>query len=102
LRYDKRNCLAVSGIPGCHYALCNKPGQKNCVEFDQLTVTDFAADAANAVQYLQQNWPSIDKDDITVIGHSQGCTVAPYVANAVSGVKRVVQLAGNHFFDPAL
>jgi len=94
LRYDKRNCLRVSGIPGCHYELCNRPGQDNCVDFLQLSVNDFVTDASNAVKYLQKNWPSIDKDDITVIGHSQGCSAAPYVANQVAGVKRVVQLAG--------
>jgi len=51
-------------------------------------------DAATAVNYLRNNWNTvIDVDRISLIGHSQGCTVAPYVANYVP-VKSIVQLMG--------
>lgn len=94
LRYDKRNCLKQSGIPGCKYDLCDERISTNCVNLVKLSVTDFVVDAVNAVKHLQANWPSIDANDITLIGHSQGCSVVPYAALQVPGVKRIVQLAG--------
>eukprot|EP01127_Copromyxa_protea_P024186 TRINITY_DN9390_c0_g1_i1.p1 TRINITY_DN9390_c0_g1~~TRINITY_DN9390_c0_g1_i1.p1 ORF type:complete len:391 (+),score=76.43 TRINITY_DN9390_c0_g1_i1:27-1175(+) len=95
LRYDKRNCLKLSGVPGCSYELCGPGVTENCVIFNQLTVTDFVTDAVNAAKYLQETWaPKIDPEDLTFIGHSQGSSVIPYAATQVSGVKRVVHLAG--------
>jgi len=106
LRYDKRSCVKQSQIPGCNYDLCpindDEPADKQsqnvpgaCVDLRLLSVTDFAIDAANAVQFLRNNYPSIDKTDITLIGHSQGCSVVPNAAALVgAGVKRIIQLAG--------
>jgi len=96
LRYDKRNCVKQSNVPGCSYDLCpiDGPRTPTCVDLRTLTVTDFVIDASNAVKFLQDNYPAIDKNDMTVIGHSQGCSVVPYVADQVSGVKRAIQLAG--------
>eukprot|EP01126_Amoeba_proteus_P008900 TRINITY_DN1337_c0_g1_i3.p1 TRINITY_DN1337_c0_g1~~TRINITY_DN1337_c0_g1_i3.p1 ORF type:complete len:303 (+),score=48.81 TRINITY_DN1337_c0_g1_i3:347-1255(+) len=97
LRYDKRGCVKESRVAGCSYELCPLDGSSDdgsCVNLPKLSVNDFVTDASNAVKYLQRNWPSIDPHDITLIGHSQGCSVVPYVAKQVSGVKRIIQLAG--------
>lgn len=97
LRYDKRNCVKQSGIPGCSYNLCVAGNTQNCLELDKISVTDFVTDAANAVRYLQASWPSINAEDISLIGHSQGCSVVPYAATQVPGVQRIVQLAGRGY-----
>eukprot|EP01126_Amoeba_proteus_P008899 TRINITY_DN1337_c0_g1_i22.p2 TRINITY_DN1337_c0_g1~~TRINITY_DN1337_c0_g1_i22.p2 ORF type:complete len:137 (+),score=19.23 TRINITY_DN1337_c0_g1_i22:347-757(+) len=99
LRYDKRGCVKESRVAGCSYELCPLDGSSDdgsCVNLPKLSVNDFVTDASNAVKYLQRNWPSIDPHDITLIGHSQGCSVVPYVAKQVSGVKRIIQLAGTN------
>jgi hypothetical protein len=95
LRYNKRTCLAVSGIPGCTYPLCTGPNTPpNCVDFLKLNVSDYATDAANAVQFLIKNYAGIiDPSNVNLIGHSEGCTDTIYTA-LQAPVARVVQLAG--------
>lgn len=111
MRYDKRPCVVQSHVPGCTYELCpieSDSPQDGCVDLRKLSVTDFVLDAANAVrvpndhatpgshfiQFLHKNFPNIDSADTTLIGHSQGCSVVPYVAQQVSGVTKIIQLAG--------
>lgn len=64
------------------------------MELDPITVStkDFVIDAENAVTYLA-NRSEIDKDQIFLIGHSQGAALIPIVAQNVA-VAGLVSLAG--------
>jgi len=92
LRYDKRDCLQPN--VGCSYLRCTDPGQMNCVNLTIADPTDLVIDTVSAVNFLRTNFRNlIDPNGISLIGHSQGCTVAPYVANMVP-IKKIVQLMG--------
>jgi len=64
------------------------------MKLDPITVStkDFVIDAQNAVTYLS-NRSEIDKDQIFLIGHSQGAALIPIVAQNVA-VAGLVSLAG--------
>ena len=89
--------MVESGIHGCTYHLCpitdpNPPS--NCLNLRNLTVDDFVTDVVSAVQFLQREWGNvIDPNAISLVGHSEGCSVAPYAASRVR-VKSIVQLMG--------
>merc|ERR1712096_320748 len=88
--YDKRTCTT---LPGCHNTLCVASGQKNCLNVTNLQFTDFIQDAQNAVAALRAD-PRVNPADVTVVGHSQGCTIAPYVANEANLSKVVLLMGG--------
>jgi hypothetical protein len=60
--------------------------------FLQATSLDFATDVSAAVRYLQHR-PDINKDQIGLIGHSEGGLIAPIVAQQQAGVSYLVLLA---------
>lgn len=64
------------------------------MELDPVTVStkDFVTDAQNAVNYLASR-SEIDKDEIFLIGHSQGAALIPIVAQNVN-VAGLISLAG--------
>jgi pimeloyl-ACP methyl ester carboxylesterase len=63
------------------------------VNFTLLTLEDFVIDAVSAMQFLASQ-PSVDGSNLVVMGHSQGCTVAPLAALRVPAVTKVVLLEG--------
>jgi len=64
------------------------------VDLMQLDPNDMIIDAVSAVNFLRNNYADkIDPEAISLIGHSQGCTVAAYTAARIP-VKKVVQLMG--------
>ncbi len=75
LRYDDRGVGASEG------------------EFASATLTDFAADAEAALDYLLRR-PEIDLTRIGILGHSEGGMVAATVAARRPEVAFVVSLAG--------
>ncbi len=75
LRYDDRGVASSGG------------------KFEGATTDDFATDAEAAFAYLQ-SLPSINKKKTGLIGHSEGGTIAPIVANANKDVAFIVLMAG--------
>ena len=61
--------------------------------FATATTVDFSADVAAAVQYLKTR-KEINKNNIGLIGHSEGGIIAPMVANNSSDIAFVILLAG--------
>lgn len=57
------------------------------------TSEDFVEDAIRAVQYLKSR-KGIDKNNIGIIGHSEGGSMAPMIANRSKDVSFIVMLAG--------
>ncbi|GIQ80032.1 hypothetical protein KIPB_000758 [Kipferlia bialata] len=72
LRYDKRSCAADNSHGRCQ----DLPINRWNVEFD-----DFVADAEFAVAYLAEDERV---SSVYVTGHSQGCDIAPLVADHLS------------------
>jgi dienelactone hydrolase len=97
LRYDKRTCIAGNGVPGCSYPVCplNDPSPpSNCLDLNTFTAWDLVLDASEAVQFLA-SLDKVDGQNITVMGHSEGVTIVPYVANNnTNSVKQMVLLSG--------
>jgi pimeloyl-ACP methyl ester carboxylesterase len=88
--YDKRTCMSVE--LGCHDVACSLPGQSNCFNVSNLEFEDFITDGVNAVKAIRGH-SRISSTKVAVVGHSQGTTVAAYVAEAAS-VNKVVLLMG--------
>ncbi|MCB9675691.1 MAG: alpha/beta fold hydrolase [Alphaproteobacteria bacterium] len=65
LRYDKRTCFAMNGCSNAY------PGPQL-----NVTVDDFAADAAAALGFLRDH-PRVDPARLVVLGHSQGGSFVP-------------------------
>jgi len=77
LRYDKRGIGASTGDPAT------------------VTMEGYADDALAGVEYLKKRMEVADPARIGLIGHSEGGTVAPMVANRSQDVSFVVLLAGD-------
>jgi len=75
LRYDDRGTGASTG------------------SFTKGTTNDFATDVQAAFEYLKTR-KEINKKKIGLMGHSEGGTIAPIVANANADVAYIVLLAG--------
>ena len=75
LRYDDRGVAKSGG------------------DFNKAASSDFADDAASAVAYLKTR-PEINKQQIGLIGHSEGGMIAPMVAAKSKDVSFIVMLAG--------
>ncbi|GIQ85963.1 hypothetical protein KIPB_007726, partial [Kipferlia bialata] len=73
LRYDKRSCDAANSNGRCQDLPIDKMWQ---IEFD-----DFVKDAEHAVTYMAADERV---SSIYVTGHSQGCDIAPLVADHLS------------------
>lgn len=92
LTYNKRSCF---GPPLCSDNIaCTSPGETNCVAVKQIVFDDFVSDAKAAYSFLRNSVQGVDSTSMTVIGHSQGCTVATLVAGEMSP-KNVVLLMGS-------
>ena len=61
--------------------------------FAAATSADFATDTEAALRYLQSRG-EIDASRIGLIGHSEGGTIAPFVASRTDGVAFLVLVAG--------
>lgn len=88
LIYDKRGCT----VSPCAYLRCNATVTTNCFNLANIGLDDLITDAVSATSFLRGR-TDIRASDVTIIGHSQGCTVASTVANRVP-VKRVIRLMG--------
>jgi uncharacterized protein len=66
---------------------------KSTGNFKTATTADFASDVASAVEFLKTR-KEIDKDEIGLIGHSEGGMIAPMVASNSKDVSFIVLLAG--------
>ncbi len=84
LRYDKRTCTSVA-VPTCSY-------------FPEVakkaTWTDLIGDAQAAFEFLKSQ-PNVDPNDIILIGHSQGASIA-LETQGVLRPSAVVLLAGTY------
>ncbi len=65
---------------------------KSTGEFGSATSEDFATDALSALKTLEK-FPEINKDNIGIIGHSEGGLIAPMVAASSDDVDFIVLLA---------
>lgn len=74
LRYDKRGVGSSSG------------------KYERAKLSDFAADASEAVMWLRQD-KRIDNKQIYLLGHSEGGIVAPMVAQTHKEIAGMVLLA---------
>ena len=75
LRYDDRGVAMSEG------------------SFSNATTFDFANDAKAAINWLK-NQPFVDKNNIGVIGHSEGGIIAFYLASKEKNLKFAIALAG--------
>jgi hypothetical protein len=75
LRYDDRGVAKSEG------------------NFSNATTFDFADDAKAAINWLK-NQPFVDKNNIGVIGHSEGGIIAFYLASKEKNLKFAIALAG--------
>lgn len=64
--------------------------------FMNMTYQDLQQDAEKALEILIQQ-PEVDKEDITILGHSEGTFIAPRIAIKNPNVKKIVLMsAGAH------
>lgn len=75
LRYDDRGTAKSGGV------------------FKTAITSDFAQDAASAVEYLKTR-KDVNKNKIGLIGHSEGGLIAPMVANSSKNTAFIILLAG--------
>jgi alpha/beta superfamily hydrolase len=66
---------------------------KTTGDFSQATSLDFAKDVEAGLDFLEAQ-PEVNKENIGLIGHSEGGLIAPIVANERKEVKFMVLLAG--------
>jgi len=66
---------------------------KSTGNFKAATTADFASDVASAIEYLKTR-KEIDRNNIGLIGHSEGGMIAPMVASNSKDVSFIVLLAG--------
>jgi pimeloyl-ACP methyl ester carboxylesterase len=76
LRYDKRGIKKSKG------------------DYANATIYDFYKDACAAIEFLRKN-KRIDKNGISVIGHSEGGIIAPMIAAKDKKIAFIVSLAGS-------
>lgn len=89
---DIADSLATAGIAVLRYdKRTTRPAE---VDVENLTVYDFARDAAAAVEFLQ-NREDVDTSNIFLLGHSQGSSVTAWLAMKNSRVKGVISAAGS-------
>ncbi len=75
LRFDDRGVAKSEGI------------------YSTATTYDFAKDVEAAVDYLKKH-PNVDSSKITLIGHSEGGMIAPYIASYRKDLAAIVLMAG--------
>lgn len=63
-------------------------------DFSSATTADFATDVESAIAYLKSR-KEIDKNNIGLIGHSEGGLIAPMVAAASKDVDFIVLMSGS-------
>jgi pimeloyl-ACP methyl ester carboxylesterase len=65
-----------------------------------MTFQDLQQDAEKALEVLIQQ-PEVDKDDITILGHSEGTFIAPRIALRNPNVKKIVLMsaAAHNLYD---
>jgi len=66
---------------------------KTTGDFNQATTLDFAKDVEAGLDFLEAQ-PEVQKQNIGLIGHSEGALIAPMVADERKEVKFIVLLAG--------
>ena len=66
---------------------------KTTGDFSQATTLDFAKDVEAGLDFLEAQ-PEVNKENIGLIGHSEGGLIAPMVADERKEVKFIVLLAG--------
>jgi pimeloyl-ACP methyl ester carboxylesterase len=66
---------------------------KTTGDFNQATTLDFAKDVEAGLDFLEAQ-PEVQKQNIGLIGHSEGALIAPMVADKRKEVKFIVLLAG--------
>ncbi|MEP6628104.1 MAG: alpha/beta fold hydrolase [Ginsengibacter sp.] len=66
---------------------------KTTGDFSQATSLDFAKDVEAGLDFLEAQ-PEVNKENIGLIGHSEGGLIAPIVAGERKDVKFIVLLAG--------
>lgn len=79
--YTRDNILAHFQSKGFIAAMKQKRGVKPCDgEFSKLTFKERIQDNLDFIEYLLQNYPKINPDQIYIVGHSEGATVGGAVA----------------------
>jgi len=66
---------------------------KTTGDFSQSTSLDFAKDVEAGLDFLEAQ-PEVNKDNIGLIGHSEGGLIAPIVADERKDVRFIILLAG--------
>jgi alpha/beta superfamily hydrolase len=88
---DISNYLANNGIAVLRY---DKRGvEKSSGDYNSANTFDFAEDVNAAINYLLAR-KDIQKNNIGLIGHSEGGLIAPIVASNSSNVAFIISLAG--------
>ena len=66
---------------------------KTTGDFNQSTSLDFAKDVEAGLNFLE-SLPEVNRENVGLIGHSEGALIAPLVASERKDVKFIVLLAG--------
>uniref|UniRef100_A0A7S3GD66 Uncharacterized protein n=1 Tax=Palpitomonas bilix TaxID=652834 RepID=A0A7S3GD66_9EUKA len=99
LTYNKRSCFAG---PLCSAnVMCTATVTTDCVNVAEMVFDDFVSDGVSALNYLSA-LDGVDTSDLSVIGHSQGCTVAPMVAARTGTVRNIALLMGSGVDEASL
>ena len=96
LAYDKRTCSGAVH-PVCAYrTFCTSPGvPAGCMDIKNNSLYDFSNDAVASAQFLAA-YPGVAASNMTIMGHSQGCTVSVQAASTITDlVQNVVLLMGD-------
>eukprot|EP00466_Bigelowiella_natans_P008442 jgi/Bigna1/84063/fgenesh1_pg.121_\ len=102
LTYDKRSCssgicsyrqFCVPVASSGEFKECGNDTCPGCVNLLRLTVYDFVADAIAASEFLARQPYANDSSSMTAMGHSQGCSIAPYVVQHNPRVGQIVTLS---------
>jgi len=86
--------LASQGIAVLRFDKVTHTHGKALADIADFTVVDEYVNPAVAAVRLLRDHPSVDADQVFVLGHSQGGTVAPRIAAAEPAVAGLVVLAG--------
>lgn len=90
---DLAEGLAAAGIATFRY---NKRTVNHASSLDPTTMTIdiFETDAKNAVDFFA-GWNAIHPDELYLVGHSQGSTFIPKIAQKHGNIAGLISLAGN-------
>lgn len=99
LAYNKRSCTTLVDPLCASVTVCHDISPyptSGCLSAAWVRFDDFVSDAFSALSFLvseTRDGPMVDSRQITLIGHSQGCTVASIVGSLIDQLLPQVRIA---------